>query len=203
MIAKSENDENFLQTLGVSSEHIITAEDESLINVIKQLNHGRGVDVVFSCGSVDAHISRECWRSLAPYGRYIEFGRKNALQRRFLDVLPLNQGANVFFFDLLDMYKLKPHVLTRYDTTGFYFFFFFFQEKLTAPFRLLNRTMKLYNDGSIHAIQPTRIVKISDLDNAVQDFSDKFAAGKVVISYEAGTSRINVFGHLKNIPFPS
>lgn len=113
VVTKSETDRNLLRTLDLSSEQIITGEDESVIKQVKRLNGGRGVDIVFSCGSVNANISRECWRSIAPYGRYIEFGRKNALQRRVLDILPLNKGASVFFFDLLEMYDLKPHVLTR------------------------------------------------------------------------------------------
>lgn len=75
-----------------------------------------------------------------------------------------------------------------------------FFEKSNTIFRLLNHTMKLYNDGSICAIQPITIKKMSELDDAIYYFSDRFAAGKVVVSYEAGSSHIKVFGHLTKIP---
>lgn len=100
--------------MGLSQEQILASEGEALISQVKLLAGGHGVDIIFSGGAVDANISSECWRSIARYGRFIDFGRKDVLRRRVLDTLPLNQGANFFSFDLLDLHRLKPHVLTRY-----------------------------------------------------------------------------------------
>lgn len=62
--------------------------------------------------------------------------------------------------------------------------------------RLLERTLQLYHNGSISTIQPNTVKKVSELNEAIRNFSDRFAAGKVVISYEAVNSLIKVLQSL-------
>lgn len=68
--------------------------DETVMAKMKKLTGGRGVDVVFSSGYVSPTVAHECWRDIAPFGRFIDVGRKNVHKRSALEVLPTNRGAS-------------------------------------------------------------------------------------------------------------
>ena len=50
----------------------------------------------------------------------------------------------------------------------------------------------MYNAGMISPVEPTRVRDVSELNDAIQVYSDKFSAGKVVLSYEPNSSTIEV-----------
>lgn len=70
---------------------------------MSSLTGGHGTHVVDSC-AFSATVARECWIYLAPFGRFLDFGRRNVLKRSVLDTLSLHQGANYLSFDRLDVY---------------------------------------------------------------------------------------------------
>ena len=154
----------------LDEEQIIFSSVKSIPARLKYLTTGHAADVVFSSGASDTSIARECWRAIATHGRFVDFGRKNALKRSVIDSLPLHHGASYHSFDLLEIYKSRPHTLAK----------------------LLRLTFKLYCDKVIPAIKPQRIVHLSALDMAVSEFSDSFTQGKVLISYEQCDRTIKV-----------
>lgn len=154
----------------LAEEQIIFSSVKSIPLRLSDLTHGHGADVVFSSGSSDSNIARECWRGIAPFGRFVSFGRKNVLKRSVLDSLPLHHGANYHSFDLLDIFKHKPQALTK----------------------LLRLTYKLYRQGLLPAIKPTRITHVAELDMAVSEFSDSFVHGKALIKFEKSDKTLKV-----------
>ncbi len=113
VVASDDESISLLQALGVPLECIITAQGEAVAAEVKRLNYNRSVDVVFSCGLSDDNTARECWRSISPFGRLINFGRMDLLSRRVLDTVPLNRGASFFSFDVLDLFNEKPALLAK------------------------------------------------------------------------------------------
>ena len=113
VVTQSEEDVSFLQTIGVSPGEVIHCRNEEVAAQVYHRTNKHGVDVIFSSSNVDADVARECWRAIAPLGRFIDFGRKDVLRRKVLDTLPLNRGANFLSFDLLEIYKSKPDILER------------------------------------------------------------------------------------------
>ena len=113
IVTQSEDDLSFLQTVGASPDEVIHCRNEEVAAQVYQRTNKHGVDAIFSCSNVDPDVARECWRAIAPLGRFIDFGRKDVLRRKVLDTLPLNRGANFFSFDLLEIYKSKPEILSR------------------------------------------------------------------------------------------
>lgn len=154
----------------LAEEQIIFSSVKSIPARLKYLTKGHAADVVFSSGTSDTSIARECWRAIAPHGRFVDFGRKNVLKRSVIDSLPLHHGANYHSFDLLEIYKSRPQTLAR----------------------LLRLTYKLYCEQAIPAIKPQRIAHLAELDMAVSEFSDSFIQGKALISYEQSDKTIKV-----------
>lgn len=155
---------------GLDERQILVTSDLPIISQLKESNGGRSPDVVFSSGSVDANVSRECWRYIAPFGRFVDSGRKNVLKRTHLDTCPLHRGAIYLSFDILDVYRWKPQVMGN----------------------LLRRTAALYRQKLITSPRPVTIKKLGEIDSAVASFSDHFAAGKILISYEPSDTPLNV-----------
>ncbi|EFR04320.1 lovastatin nonaketide synthase [Nannizzia gypsea CBS 118893] len=121
------------------------------------------VDVVFSSGWVNPSISREVWRHLSPFGRFIDCGRKDVLTRSVLDTVPLNRGASYLSFDILDLYNAKPDIMAQ----------------------LLALTVNLYRQGRLPLLQPISLGYITELDRALSAFSDDFEAGKTIVKHES------------------
>lgn len=76
----------------LAEEQVIFSSVKSISARLKHLTKGHAADVVFSSGASDTSIARECWRAIAPHGRFVDFGRKNVLKRSVIDSLPLQHG---------------------------------------------------------------------------------------------------------------
>ena len=162
--------EQIMNDYRLTKEQIIFSSVKSIVARLSNLTKGHGADVIFSSGSSDSGIARECWRAIAPFGRFVDFGRKNVLRRSVLDSLPLHHGASYHSYDLLEIYKLKPQILAK----------------------LRRLTYTLYRQKSIPAIKPGRINQLAELDMAVHEFSDSFAQGKTLITYEKSDKKLEV-----------
>lgn len=171
--------EKIMNEYDVTEEQVIFSSVKSIPARLSELTKGHGADVVFSSGSCDSNIARECWRGIAPFGRFVDFGRKNVLKRSVLDSLPLHRGASYHSFDLLDLYLPKPQVLAK----------------------LLRLSYRLYGRKLIPAIKPARTYHLAALDMAVNDFSDSFVQGKTLITYEKSEKKLKISASLPALRF--
>lgn len=160
----------------LTDKQIIFSTVKSIPAHLSELTEGHGADIIFSSGLSNPNIARECWRGIAPFGRFVDFGRKNVLKRSVLDSVPMHRGATYNSFDLLDLYSTKPQALAK----------------------LLRLSYELYGQKSITAIEPARTYHLADLDVAVSDFSESFVQGRSLITYEKTDKKLNV---LPSLPF--
>lgn len=154
----------------LSDSQILLPSEHSIgFQLNKVIGHS-GADVIFSSGFVDASLARECWRDIAPFGRFVDTGRKNVLKRDVLDTVPLHRGANYLSFDMLDLHAWKPQILQE----------------------LLALTISLYRRRSIRPLEPISIKNIAEIDEAVASFSDDFDSGKTIVSYNLSTTPLRI-----------
>lgn len=72
----SEAKKQFLiDTYGISKDHIFNSRDHSFATGVKRMTGGRGVDVVLN--SLAGEALRQTWLCVAPFGRFIELGKKD------------------------------------------------------------------------------------------------------------------------------
>lgn len=164
-----------MKSFGLPRQQMLVVSGLSVIAQLKASTGGRGADVVFSSTSVNANVARECWRCIEPFGRFVDSGRKNVLKRSALDTIPLHRGASYHSFDIPDLYSRKPQVLRN----------------------VLCLATSLYRQRLITALSPITVDHLSEIDSAIALFSDDFAAGKTLISYEPSERPLNV---LKSTP---
>lgn len=168
VVETSSEAEYLKKDLGLDSTHIIVTVDWPVSEQLEDLTNGQGVDVIFSAGSVDIGVAREAWRQIAPFGRFIDSGRKNSLKRNVLDGLPIQRGASYMAFDILDICESRPEKLMK----------------------LLPIISDYSRRGQTIAPGTLRPIDLADIDEAVTNFSDAFGATKSVIQYRASDKPI-------------
>ena len=145
---------------------LVTSE----LSRLRKANGQFEVDVIFSSGWVNPSVAREAWRYIAPFGRFIDCGRKNVLSRSVLDTIPINRGASYMAFSMLDLYAWKPEILSQ----------------------LLDLTISLYRRQVISALRPLSVRNLAELNYCVASFSDTYEAGKTLIAHEKSDKLLDV-----------
>ncbi|KAL8723272.1 MAG: hypothetical protein Q9225_000394 [Loekoesia sp. 1 TL-2023] len=161
--------QHIIQQHGLSQSQVL-AKTPLVIEYLCEIIGGSGADIVFSSGSSDAGLAREAWRHIAPFGRFVDFGRKNVLKRSILDTVPVHRGGNYLSFDMLELFKWRPQTLSK----------------------VLSSTIDLFREGSIAALKPVAIKNITELDDAVASFASSFTAGKTIIEYKPSERCLNL-----------
>lgn len=167
-----------MEVYGLTRRQVLSSPEE----VHSFLGSGvgrRGVDVVYGSGWSPHWLIREAWRSIAPFGRFVDSGRKKVLNRQSLDTVPFHTGASYCSYDIVDILKCKPAILSE----------------------LLADTLQLYRDGRIVLRVPTQAVNIADLDGAVAQFSDDFISSRTVTEYGASTTPLQMIPSVESVEF--
>ena len=170
--------QHIIQQYGLPRSQIV-AKSALAIEYVKKLNGGSGADIVFSSGGSDSGLAREAWRYIAPFGRFVDFGRKNVLKRSTLDTVPIHRGANYLSFDMLELYKRRQQTLAK----------------------ILSVTVDMFRDGSIATLKPITVKNIAELDDAVASFAGSFSAGKTLIEFKKSEKCLNLLPHRRQLKF--
>ncbi|KAI8945258.1 polyketide synthase-like protein [Xylaria longipes] len=170
--AGSEERRDFLvDNLGIPPTHVFNSRNDSFVAGINEATKGRGVDVVVN--SLIGDLMHASWRCLAPFGRFVEVGKR----------------------EIVDDGRLEMHVFARSTTfTAFDLSEMFFQEgdhyeALIAS--LVRDVLEMYRSGEIRLV-PITTFDVSEIAEAYRYFSSKERIGKVVVSLEDPESLLDV-----------
>lgn len=169
---------DMLGGLGISPGQIISLEREDILTQIHRLTGEKGIDVVFSSSSADQSVLNECCKGVAPFGRFIIFGKRDVFETNTTGISITARGSTVFTFDLEHLYEEKPDTLARYGLA------LMCSRQSNAQNRLLESCMQLYKCRKITTVGSMTIKDISEINEVEDLFSSDSGAGKVVISYE-------------------
>ncbi|KAI9154978.1 Highly reducing polyketide synthase virA [Paramyrothecium foliicola] len=156
--------------MGFPAERIFNSRDASFVEGIKSAT-GKGVDVIVN--SLVGDLMHETWRCMAPFGRFVEIGKRELIDAGKLDMDIFLRNTTFTAFDLSEyFFAEEPYYRKIWDS-------------LTAE------VVDLYRAGQI---QPPPIVTydVANIAQAYRYFNNKDRVGKVVISMEHGESRVPV-----------
>ncbi|KAI1387727.1 KR domain-containing protein [Hypoxylon trugodes] len=164
VIANTTSEVQFLrEQLGLGVDQIILISGEVPVGEqIKNATNGQGADVVYSSGSTDINTAGEAWRCIAPFGRFVDGGRKEILRHSILYGVPTHRGAHYLPFDILGLYESRPAILSK----------------------LLPNILETLRRKSVVPLEKQLSVQLGDLDKAVARFSEAFDAPIPIIQYE-------------------
>ncbi|KAI1734393.1 polyketide synthase PksD [Xylaria scruposa] len=152
-----------IDAYGIPEDHILYSRNLGFAKGIMHLTNGYGVDVVLnSLVGESLRASLEC---IAPYGRFIEIGKADIKAN---SALPMGCFARNVSFSGIDLHHLAIH---RHDIAK----------------DLLQKTMELARNGSIHPPTPLHVYDISKVEEAFRFFQSGKNTGRVIIQVDRST----------------
>ena len=96
---------------GIPAEHIFSSRGKSFAGAVRRVTKRQGVDVVLnSLGGEGFLTSLEC---LAPYGRFVELGKKDMQEQSALPILALTKSATFCAVEVSQLTRDRPGVVAE------------------------------------------------------------------------------------------
>ena len=157
----SEEKRQFLyDTYGIPKDHMFSSRSDSFAKGISRMTNARGVDVVVN--SLAGEALRTTWECVAPFGRFIEVGKKDVFNS---GNLPMRYFANNVTFACVDL----EHIVQT-------------DKKLAGT--LLEDVMELLRAGKIAIPTPLHTYNASEVEDAFRYMQSGKSIGKVVVQFD-------------------
>ncbi|KAI3317926.1 polyketide synthase [Xylariaceae sp. AK1471] len=158
--------------LGLPDSHVFDSHDAaSFVTGVRDATGGRGVDVILN--SLTGDLMHSSWDCIAPFGRFIEVGKRELIDAGKLDMSVFLRSVTFTAFDLSEMF---------YSDDQFY------RDLLHSK---VEEVLCLLRSKEIEPL-PTKKFDVSETANAYRYFSKKDRIGKIVISFENPDSIVPV-----------
>ncbi|KAG7406401.1 Asperfuranone polyketide synthase afoG [Fusarium oxysporum f. sp. rapae] len=146
------------QKYGIPDHHIFNSRDASFASGIRDITGGRGVDLVLN--SLTGPLLQESFGLVAPFGHFVEIGRRDLEQNSFLEMRPFIRHISFSSLDMLHMTRGKgPDVR-----------------------RILTEIARLKQRNVISPVNPLTSYPISDITKAFRLMQTGQHTGKIVVS---------------------
>ena len=156
-VGSIEKEDFIVKQYGIPRENIFSSRDTSFAQHIRRRTKGNGVDVILN--SLAGELLHETWTCIAPFGRFLEIGKRDFEQNNSLQMAPFVRAASFFAIDLFQLGSLKPYV----------------------TFNAFQAVMDLFRTGRLKPIAPISTYPISQLEKAFRTMQAGKHLGKIVI----------------------
>lgn len=85
----------------IPEDHIFYSRNASFIEGVKRMTKGRETDVILNSLSGDGLVAS--WECVAPYGRFVEIGKKDIIDGGTLPMLPSSKSVSFSAVDMTTM----------------------------------------------------------------------------------------------------
>ncbi|KAH8664734.1 polyketide synthase [Xylariales sp. PMI_506] len=143
--------------LGVKPDHIFSSRDMSFAQGIKRITAGKGVDVVVN--SLAGEGLRKSWECLAPYGRFIEVGKKDILGNSGLDMRPFLENTLFAGVNLEKMMSRDP----------------------VRGAELVDKVLQLFENRQVDLVKPITTADFTDMESTFRQMQRGTHIGKLVL----------------------
>lgn len=141
----------------VPEDHIFYSRNASFAQGVMRMTHGRGVDVVLNSLSGDLLVAT--WECMAPFGRFVEIGKKDIDSHARLPMFPFSRNVSFAAMDAAAMSEERPAL---------------FRKSLLA-------VMDLVVTKKLCAAQPLHIYPVSEVEAAFRYMQGGKNTGKTVV----------------------
>ncbi|EED21266.1 polyketide synthase, putative [Talaromyces stipitatus ATCC 10500] len=157
--------------MGIPAENIFNSRDDSFVDGIMKATGGKGINVIIN--SLVGDLMHASWACIAPFGRFVEIGKRELIDAGSLDMHKFLQGSTFSAFDLSEFFYADDPYYQRvvYDYT--------------------TEVIEMYRAGKIKA-SPVATFDVSEIGQAYRYFNNKDRVGKVVISMANPDSKVPV-----------
>ncbi|EEH17875.1 hypothetical protein PABG_00438 [Paracoccidioides brasiliensis Pb03] len=165
-----------IETYNIDETRIFFSRDISFADGIRKATDGVGVDVVLN--SLAGEMLQATWECIAPFGRFIEIGKKDIVRNSRLEMIHFDRNVSFASVDLTLLANKRPQLMKK----------------------VLAGVFEMFENGSARSISPITRFSISDLEKACHNLQTGRSIGKIVI--EAGkNARVKVYPRKKQGDF--
>ncbi|EGE80204.2 polyketide synthase, variant 2 [Blastomyces dermatitidis ATCC 18188] len=143
---------------GILEDHIFSSRDTSFVQGIMRMTKNSGVDLVLN--SLSQEALRKSFECVAPFGRFIEIGKKDLQAGGKLDMTPFLQNISFTGVDLLTLAESRPKIVGE----------------------LLNTTIRLWEENKIKGAHPLTTLGYSELEDGLRMLQSGKNIGKIVFA---------------------
>ena len=142
----------------IPADHIFYSRNASFAQGIKRMTSERGgVDIVLNSLSGDALVST--WQCMAPFGRFLEIGKKDILANGSLPMFPFAKNVSFHAIDLNEARQHRPRLMQE----------------------LKDGIVSLLFGGKIRPAQPLHVYGIGEVEKAFRYLQSGKNTGKTVV----------------------
>lgn len=156
-VGTKDKKEHIMETYGIPEDHIFSSRNLTFADGIKRLTGGKGVDVVLNCLSGEA--LKASWAAIAPFGRFIEIGKKDIEDNTRLGMAPFIRNVTFSSIDLTVIFRQRKALVAE----------------------LLSDVMSLLRQGSIGEVSPIKVFPFSRTEEAFRYMQAGKHMGKIVL----------------------
>ena len=154
----SVNKKTFLmETYGIPEDSIFYSRDTSFAQGVLDATNGVGVDMALS--SLAGEQLRATWQCMAPFGRFVEIGKRDIMTNMNLQMAPFERSVSFMAFDLSDLIQRRP----------------------TQMLQIFNEVMDLMRQNRIRAVAPIHEYSVSQVESAFRSLQSGKPMGKVIL----------------------
>ncbi|KAL4961115.1 type I polyketide synthase [Aspergillus stella-maris] len=143
---------------GIPDDHIFSSRDRSFAKAILEATNGVGVDVVLN--SLSGPLLQESLNIVAPFGHFIEIGKRDIEQNNHLEMKPFARQITFSSFDLYALYQHQKNVVHS----------------------ALAEIGRLLEENVISSIYPVTTYALNDIAKAFRQLQAGKHSGKLVLS---------------------
>ena len=146
-----------MKTYDVPEDHIFSSRDGTFAKGIMRMTKNNGVDVIMN--SVAGDALRTTWECIAPFGRFIELGKRDFGNNTRLEMGRFAKNVTFAAVDFIHLCRDRP------VETG----------------RMWAAAMNLIRDGSLRPPQPITVYGMSEAEKALRTMQAGKHIGKLVL----------------------
>ncbi|KZF19523.1 hypothetical protein L228DRAFT_214821 [Xylona heveae TC161] len=156
-VSTQEKKDLLTQTYGIPEDHIFSSRDLTFAQGVMRLTKGRGVNVILN--SLAGEALRKSWDCIAPFGRFIEIGKKDIYANGKLDMWPFSKSVTFAACDLATVVQLDPE----------------------TSLRLLKDCVRFFAEGTLKTSTPYTVLDYSQIEDAFRQMQSGKSIGKIVL----------------------
>ena len=156
-VSTAEKKTLLMEHYGIPEDHIFFSRDLTFAKGIKRMTKGKGVDIILN--SLPGEALRLSWECIAPFGRFIELGRKDIDANGKLQMSPFTQNALYFALDTKDLIARAPRRAASH----------------------VRQAIDLHMQGKIHTPRPLSTYGYGEIENVFRQVASGKGMGKIVL----------------------
>lgn len=150
------------ETFGIPTPQIFSSRTPEFKDMILQATENRGVDVIVN--SLSGLLLQQTWDLIAESGRFIEIGKKDLLENRYLPMRHFDKNVTFSAVDLRKVATARPEAVKEW----------------------LSSIIRMVQGQEIRPIRPVTSVPISQVKTGLRKLQSGQNIGKIVVTLEPG-----------------